>query len=241
MGVPDAGFLATLIGLMGLGAFSLSPPVSERVLVLDQDEKTYAVLEESAKSLDITLQPMGDGVRQGDLRGQRYLLAFAAYPNDSFFDGDDHRIGTYRLVLLANASSKRKALDLVGPGIFGVLTKPFQPEEASAVIRGALEMQRVQRELSRPGTIEYLSESLMDKLRNIARKADPAKKGDLYGFVKRSIEKPLLEMVLEETGGNRIKAANVLGINRNTLRTKLKELGVETLRPARPRRKPTRR
>ena len=56
-----------------------------------------------------------------------------------------------------------------------------------------------------------------------------------------SLEKPLLEMVLEETGGNRIKAANVLGINRNTLRTKLKELGVETLRPARPRRKPTRR
>ena len=221
--------------------FSLSPPVSERVLVLDQDDRTYAVLEESVKSLDITLHPMRDGFRQGDLRGQRFLLAFAAYPNDSFFDGDNHRIGTYRLVLLANASSKRKALDLVGSGIFGVLTKPFQPEEASAVIRGALEMQRVQRELSRLGTIECLSESLMDKLRNIARKADPAKKGDLYGFVKRSIEKPLLEMVLEETGGNRIKAANVLGINRNTLRTKLKELGVETLRPARPRRKPTRR
>ena len=219
----------------------MNPPGSERVMVLDQDERTYAVLEESAKPLGITLHPMGDGARQGDLRGQRYLLAFAAYPNDSFFESDDFRVGIYRLVLLANTSSKRKALDLVGSGLFGVLTKPFQPEEASAILQRALEMQRIQRELSRLGTIEHLSESLMHKLRDMVRKTDPTKKGDVFEFVKRCIERPLLEMVLEETGGNRIKAANVLGINRNTLRTKLKELGIEALRPARPRGKQARR
>ena len=49
----------------------------------------------------------------------------------------------------------------------------------------------------------------------------------MLDFVKKCVEKPLLEMVLEETGGNRLKAANVLGINRNTLRTRLRELGIE--------------
>lgn len=39
-------------------------------------------------------------------------------------------------------------------------------------------------------------------------------------------EKPLLETALEATRGNQIKAAHVLGINRNTLRKKMKELGI---------------
>ncbi|MBI2881675.1 MAG: Fis family transcriptional regulator [Candidatus Tectomicrobia bacterium] len=64
----------------------------------------------------------------------------------------------------------------------------------------------------------------------MVRKADPSKKGDLFDFVMRCIEKSLLEMVLGETAGNQIRAANVLGINRNTLRAKLKDLGIHQRR-----------
>jgi two-component system nitrogen regulation response regulator GlnG len=39
-----------------------------------------------------------------------------------------------------------------------------------------------------------------------------------------AIEKPLIEYVLERTYGNQIKAAKILGINRNTMRSKVKKL-----------------
>ncbi|MFV0321785.1 MAG: nitrogen regulation protein NR(I) [Alphaproteobacteria bacterium] len=46
----------------------------------------------------------------------------------------------------------------------------------------------------------------------------------LYGRVLREIEKPLLRLTLEYTKGNQSEASEILGINRNTLRKKLKEL-----------------
>ena len=41
------------------------------------------------------------------------------------------------------------------------------------------------------------------------------------------VEKPLLRAVLRETGGNQVRAAQILGINRNTLRKKLTEHGID--------------
>jgi len=41
------------------------------------------------------------------------------------------------------------------------------------------------------------------------------------------VERPLLEAVLAHTGGNQIRAAALLGINRNTLRKRIGELGLE--------------
>jgi two-component system nitrogen regulation response regulator GlnG len=52
------------------------------------------------------------------------------------------------------------------------------------------------------------------------------KKGILYKSVLEAIEKPLLEQALERCEGNQLKAARILGINRNTMRTKIKNLGI---------------
>jgi Fis family transcriptional regulator len=46
---------------------------------------------------------------------------------------------------------------------------------------------------------------------------------DLYQMVLQEIEQPLLESVLHYTRGNQSKAAMVLGLNRGTLRKKLKQ------------------
>ena len=47
--------------------------------------------------------------------------------------------------------------------------------------------------------------------------------GKLHDLIVSGVEKPLIEMVLNETGGNQTQAASILGINRNTLRKKIKE------------------
>ena len=45
----------------------------------------------------------------------------------------------------------------------------------------------------------------------------------MHGMLMRAVEKPLLEAVLERTNNNQSKAAQWLGLNRNTLRKKLLE------------------
>jgi len=52
----------------------------------------------------------------------------------------------------------------------------------------------------------------------------------LYDRVLREIEKPLIELSLTATGGNQIKAAQLLGLNRNTLRKKIRELDIQVVR-----------
>ena len=54
---------------------------------------------------------------------------------------------------------------------------------------------------------------------------------DLHPRLLGRIERPLLEAVLAHTGGNQLRAAAILGINRNTLRKRMVELGLA--RPAR--------
>lgn len=58
---------------------------------------------------------------------------------------------------------------------------------------------------------------------------------NLYVDVMARVERPLLDLVLERAGGNQLKAAAMLGLNRNTLRKKMLEHGLgETRRKRAP-------
>jgi two-component system, NtrC family, nitrogen regulation response regulator GlnG len=52
----------------------------------------------------------------------------------------------------------------------------------------------------------------------------------LYDRVLREIERPLITLTLGATRGNQIKAAHLLGLNRNTLRKKIRELDIPVVR-----------
>lgn len=52
----------------------------------------------------------------------------------------------------------------------------------------------------------------------------------LYNRILREVEGPLLEIALEATAGNQAKCADLLGINRNTLRKKITELDIRVTR-----------
>ncbi|MGL5631571.1 MAG: helix-turn-helix domain-containing protein [Azovibrio sp.] len=55
------------------------------------------------------------------------------------------------------------------------------------------------------------------------RDLDGEKPTAVYNMVIKSVERPMLELVLRQAGGNQTQAAEMLGINRNTLRKKLAE------------------
>ena len=52
----------------------------------------------------------------------------------------------------------------------------------------------------------------------------------LYGRILRDVERPLIDMSLRATRGNQLRAAELLGLNRNTLRKKIKDLGLKIRR-----------
>jgi Fis family transcriptional regulator len=66
------------------------------------------------------------------------------------------------------------------------------------------------------GTIKNMLEDYFNEL-------DGHPPADLYQMVLQEIEQPLLETVLHYTRGNQSKAAVLLGLNRGTLRKKLKQ------------------
>ena len=52
----------------------------------------------------------------------------------------------------------------------------------------------------------------------------------LYQRILREVEAPLIEIALDATGGNQAKCADLLGINRNTLRKKITDLDIQVTR-----------
>ena len=64
-------------------------------------------------------------------------------------------------------------------------------------------------------------------------RADPRR---VYRDAMAMMERPLLQHALSLTGGNQLRAARLLGVNRNTLRKRCRDLGLEpTRRPGRAR------
>ncbi|MCC7272775.1 MAG: nitrogen regulation protein NR(I) [Alphaproteobacteria bacterium] len=55
----------------------------------------------------------------------------------------------------------------------------------------------------------------------------------LYDRVLREVERPLISLTLTATRGNQIRAAQLLGLNRNTLRKKIRELDIQVVRGVR--------
>ena len=49
----------------------------------------------------------------------------------------------------------------------------------------------------------------------------------IYDMVMNCVEKPLIETVLFHAGGNQTRAAELLGLNRNTLRKKIQHHGIK--------------
>ena len=75
-----------------------------------------------------------------------------------------------------------------------------------------------------------LEEAVRRRLADLLAADASATPSDLHALLIGAVERPLIEVVLERAGGNQVKAADMLGINRNTLRKKITELGIEIRR-----------
>ena len=71
-----------------------------------------------------------------------------------------------------------------------------------------------------------LSNAVQKAVANYLQQLTGQDVNDLYELVLSELERPLLEEVMKYTRGNQTRAANLMGINRGTLRKKLKQYGM---------------
>ena len=105
----------------------------------------------------------------------------------------------------------QRAMVMAGGGVILPEHLPIGPVSARATV-------------SADATLEEVIEK---KLAECVRGLGGRPGANLYELMVGLVEKPLLRAVLRETAGNQVKAAALLGINRNTLRKKLKEHGID--------------
>jgi len=77
-----------------------------------------------------------------------------------------------------------------------------------------------------------LEEIIRHKLEDYFRRTEGVDVDNLYSLVIERVERPLIELTLKKTKGNQIRAAQILGINRNTLRKKITDLRIELKKEA---------
>ncbi len=95
----------------------------------------------------------------------------------------------------------------------------LSPSDFSAITNHKETFHAVPQEQS----LEAIVES---KLRSSMNGIEKLDKGDIYNIVIEQVERPLIRYLLEKTRGNQVRAADILGINRNTLRKKISELQI---------------
>jgi len=83
---------------------------------------------------------------------------------------------------------------------------------------------------SKNGREPILEDFVEKKLRDFVRKARVSDGKNLYSLLIQAFEKPLITLTLKETRGNQIQAAELLGMNRNTLRKKIRGLKITFVR-----------
>ncbi|MCL1078798.1 DNA-binding transcriptional regulator Fis [Parashewanella spongiae] len=78
------------------------------------------------------------------------------------------------------------------------------------------------------GTIkpQLLRDAVKRAVSNFFSQLDGQDATEVYEMVLSEVEAPLLDIIMQHTRGNQTRAANMLGINRGTLRKKLKKYGM---------------
>ena len=81
--------------------------------------------------------------------------------------------------------------------------------------------QKIKKQFNGEG--KQLGHQVSKSMRKYFQELDGEKPTDVYSMVLKEVELPLLEIVMKECNENQSKASKILGMNRGTLRSKLKE------------------
>jgi len=140
-------------------------------------------------------------------------------------------------VLVLGDGIQVKDLSLLGENVdlsnTIVLAGPVPLEETVMALRGLLENGNARTPSPAPSNVT-LEDYVESKFSEFVRAMKVSSARSLYSTLIHAVERPMIEMALRETNGNQIQAAQLLGLNRNTLRKKISECKISVKRQSQP-------
>jgi Fis family transcriptional regulator len=109
-----------------------------------------------------------------------------------------------------------------GTGKTRASASPSRVFERHETERHDTSISRMNRKMSKESIQEVIQKSLEEYFNDLGEQ----QASNIYNMVVLTVEKPILEVVMLRADGNQSHAAQMLGINRNTLRKKLQEHGL---------------
>jgi len=200
------------------------------------------VLKVDCRLIAATNQDLERAVKQGRFREDLYFrlrVVPILVPPLRQRRGDIPELVTYFLEKITRESGTR--ITGLSPDALALLTDHDWPGNvrelentllrAAVLAPGPMLMPRdlaLARRDARTATYDDLSleDIVRLKLKEYFRQTRDVEPADLYRLIVERIERPLIELTLERTNGNQLKAAAILGINRNTLHKKLVDLKI---------------
>lgn len=224
--------------------------IQTKVLVVDHEQGAYDVLKLGLARRGYEMHTTTTMANALALAGahvyQAAFVSLALVPDRTVLDGlyaeipdlpvilihspeHAHRIPQQMLEVTANAMGKPLAL---GPMCL-MLDRTMELVSLRAQVRQHRQLwclthasEAETDAASGESTLVRLEDALVRRLRALMPSLELLGRGSLYRAVLSYVEKLLLTVVLHECRGNQVKAASILGINRNTLRKKIHEFGL---------------
>jgi two-component system nitrogen regulation response regulator GlnG len=193
-------------------------------------------LTSDVRVISATHRELWEAVKEGDFREDLYYrlnVVSLRIPPLRERREDIPILVEHFLKIFAEEGSEPKTLS---EGVMPILTKHVWPGNVrellntlkrASVLAADRVIQIADLGLSAEGTETDTDETFDNFLRrwlhDIVAPWSTLEEGDLYEQVISRVEKPMFELVMEAVKGNQVRAAMVLGINRNTLRERLRK------------------
>lgn len=224
--------------------------LSNRILIYSDDSSIVNPVIRVARKSHIYASPLSDlNKLLENIKRRKYLAVFLDYKtlnHSGEFSQRVNNISKESFVVLITSSRKyEEALNGFEGRIFDILRTPVESGEIKRIIERLNYVKYIVRNVTRnmleivdtpgkdnrfdAGTIENMSmEKLVEvKLKKVVEKLNLDNLKGFYNIVIEEVEKPMFHLILENVKWSQIKAARVLGINRNTLRKKLKQYSIK--------------
>ncbi len=195
--------------------------VQRRLLFVHEDKELPQLLERELSKLSswvVAFEPFGRPSKTSDNHHYYDLVILESKKGwmANFSQVQHHQSGGHSVPVLAIPPALlKKNCKRVLEAIQTLLEDSDRPTRSPARSSG--------RSLPQDPLLEDFVER---KLKDFVKKIKSSQPKNLYTLLLSEIERPLISLTLKETNGNQIQAALILGMNRNTLRKKIKELRI---------------
>ncbi len=202
----------------------------EEILLICSDPSTTDIVKTTFRQSDIDVKVKKDiasGVRVS--RDSQIVLIDSLLSDGDCLDclRSLNDLNTDLLSIVMIEQDKRRAgIDAMMDSAFFYTIKPVDCDELRTVVERAFELKRLRKESRRLYNCtveEFLRYKLKGYLSQIQKVGGIA----LYDTVISEVEKALLTLAMEKTGGNQLQASKLLGLNRNTVRNKINKYKIK--------------